>query len=57
MPGFVDAESSGVARISGRGMFSFPIRSSRSIFEAEIGIFVLYLFTFTVFQQGVLDWK
>ena len=35
MPCFVDATISRVAGISGHGMFSFPLRSSRPIFEAE----------------------
>ena len=35
MSRFVDIQISRVALISGRGLFSFPIKSSRSIFEAE----------------------
>ena len=35
VPCFVDATTSRVAGISGHGMFSFPLRSSRPIFEAE----------------------
>ena len=35
MPCFVDATNSRVAGISGNGMFSFLLRSSRPIFEAE----------------------
>ena len=34
-PCFVDATTSRVAGISGHRMFSFPLRSSRPIFEAE----------------------
>ena len=35
LPCFVDATNSRVAGISGHGMFPFPFRSSRPIFEAD----------------------
>ena len=56
MPCFVDATNSRVAGISGHGMFSFPLMSFHPIFEAEFlaFFFVWYLFSFAVFQQGLL---
>ena len=54
VPCFVDATTSRVAGISGHGMFSFPLRSSRPIFEAEFlyGIYSHLPYSNKVFLIG-----
>ena len=53
MPCFVDATNSRVAGISSHGMFSFPLRSSRPIFEAEFLAFLYCIYSHLPYSNKV----
>ena len=50
---FVDATNSRVAGISGHGMFSFPLRSPRPIFEAEFLASLYGIYSHLPFSNNV----
>ena len=50
---FVDATNSRVAGISGHGMFSLPLRSSRPIFEAEFLASLYGIYSHLPFSNNV----
>ena len=50
---FVDATNSRVAGISGHGMFSFPLRSLRPIFEAEFMASLYGIYSHLPFSNNV----